>query len=204
MRLDDFVPPSTAACRAARDLAETYHSAALLAHVTRSWYWAVGLAAVEGRDGVDAELLYVSALLHDIGIVAEFDNVALSYEDAGGHVAIALTTGAGWPRERRNRAHEVIVRHNWPSVDPGFDLEGYLLETATGIDISGRRTDDLPAEFVREVLEAHPRGALAEEFGACVVDQSRRKPDTAARRLVDGGVVAKLAANPLERYVSGE
>ena len=40
--------------------------------------------------------------------------------------------------------------------------------------------------------------ALAAEFGACVADQAARKPDTAARRLVDGGVQAKLAANPLE------
>ncbi len=94
---------------------------------------------------------------------------------------------------------DVIVRHNWPSVDPEMDAEGYLLETATGLDISGARPDALPSEFVREVLTVHPRGALAAEFGACVVDQARRKPDTAARRLVDGGVLDKLAANPLER-----
>ncbi len=45
---------------------------------------------------------------------------------------------------------------------------------------------------------AHPRGELAAEFGACVTDQASRKPETAARRLLDGGVLAKLAANPLE------
>jgi hypothetical protein len=199
LRLDDFATPDTAAARAALDLAGEYHSPALLHHVQRSWLWAEAFAAVEGRTGFDHELLYVSALLHDIGIVTAFDNHTLSYEDAGGHVGVALTAGAGWPRERRVRVHEVIVRHNWPSVDPAMDVEGYLLEIATALDISGARSDVLPEGFRREVLAAHPRLTLAQEFGTCVADQAERKPTTSARRLVDGGVARKLADNPLER-----
>jgi HD superfamily phosphodiesterase len=198
MRLADFLPPSSPAATAALDIATRYHSPSLLHHVVRSWLWAEAFAAVEGRTDIDHELLYVSALLHDIGIVPAFDNVALSYEDAGGHVAVALTAGAGWPAERRTRAHEVIVRHNWPSVDPAFDLEGHLLETATALDISGAHADALPVELRREVVTAYPRLDLAAEFGAGVADQARRKPDTQAHRLVEGGVRAKLAANPLE------
>jgi hypothetical protein len=96
------------------------------------------------------------------------------------------------------RVLDAIVRHNWPSVDAELDVEGHLLEVATGLDISGARADALPEEYLREVLRAHPRGELAAKFGACVRDQAERKPDTAARRLVDGGVVRKLAENPLE------
>ena len=199
MRLSDVPVPDTAAARAALELATEYHSPALLAHVQRSWLWAEGFATLEGRHGIDRELLYVSALLHDIGIVPAFDNHVLAYEDAGGHVAIAVTAGAGWARERRVRAHEVIVRHNWPSVDPAMDQEGYLLEIATALDISGARADALPLDFRREVLAAHPRGTLAAEFTACVTDQAARKPDTAAHRLVEGGVARKLRDNPLER-----
>jgi len=182
VRIADIPVPDTLAARGARALAEQYQSSAITAHAVRSWLWAEAFALVDGIRGIDHELLYVSAVLHDIGTVPEFDNHAISYEHAGGHVGVALTAGAGWGRERRDRVVEVIVRHNWPSVDPDRDAEGYLLETATGLDISGARPDALPPEF-----------------GACVVDQARRKPDTAARRLVDGGVIDKLAANPLER-----
>lgn len=199
MRIVDFRIPDTAAARGAIEIATEYQSAAITAHAMRSWLWAEAFAAVEDRDDVDHELLFVAAVLHDIGTVTEYDNNTISYEDAGGHVAVALTAGAGWPAERRRRVLEVIVRHNWPSVDPAQDVEGYLLEIATGLDISGARPDALPQEFLREVLAAHPRGALAQEFGACVVDQAARKPTTAARRLVDGGLVRKLADNPLER-----
>ncbi|WP_435749265.1 HD domain-containing protein [Microbacterium sp. PMB16] len=199
MQLNNFTPPATPAARAAQSLAGRYHSESMQNHVLRSWLWAEAFAAVEERNEIDHELLYVSALLHDIGIVPAFDNVHLSYEEAGGHVAVALTTGADWDAGRSQRALEVIVRHNWPSVDPAMDVEGYLLETATALDISGARADALPAAFIQEVLVAYPRLQLAREFGDGVVDQAARKPHTSALRLVDGGVVGKLANHPLER-----
>lgn len=203
MRISEIVVPDTAAARAALEIATEYHTPSLLNHVLRSWLWSVGFAQVRGLQP-DHELLYVAAILHDLGIVREFDNHTLAYEDAGGHVAVALTAGAGWPADRRMRVHEVIVRHNWPEVDPAFDTEGHLLEIATALDISGARPDELPVDFRREVLERYPRLGLAAEFTSCVTDQAERKPDTAARRIVDGGVARKLLANPLERLSGGE
>ncbi|WP_036315882.1 HD domain-containing protein [Microbacterium sp. B24] len=199
MHLTDFRAPDTLAARGALELARQYQSPAITAHALRSWLWAEAFARIDGLGQVDHELLYVAAVLHDIGTVTAFDNHTISYEHAGGHVGVALTAGAGWPVERRERVLEVIVRHNWPRVDPAMDAEGYLLEVATGLDISGARPEALPEAFRREVLSVYPRGTLAAEFGACVIDQAARKPDTAARRLVDGGVIEKLADNPLER-----
>lgn len=199
MHYVDFSMPDTVAAHGAMTLATEYQSGSITAHAMRSWLWAEAFAAVEGLEDLDHELLFVAALLHDIGTVTEFDNHTLSYEHSGGHVAIALATGTGWTAERRRRVLNVIVRHNWPSVDPDLDVEGYLLESATGLDISGARPDALPQDFLREVLAVHPRGTIAHEFGACVEDQAQRKPTTAARRLVDGGIVRKLAENPLER-----
>lgn len=198
VRIADFSVPDTPAARGALEVARQYHSPAMFAHSLRSWLWAEGFAHVEGLHSIDHELLYVAAILHDIGTVTEFDNYTISYEHAGGHVGVALTAGAGWPAARRARVLEVIVRHNWLQVDPAMDPEGHLLEIATGLDISGSRPDALPESFRREVLVAYPRGSLAAEFSACVVDQAARKPHTAARRLVDGGIVRLLAANPLE------
>jgi hypothetical protein len=201
MQLSDFIPPDTSATRAAREVAVEYLSETLVNHSIRSWLWAVGFAALEGRSGFDDELLFTAALLHDVGLAAEFDNVSLAYEVAGGHIAWAVTAGAGWEPSRRTRALDVIERHNWPSVDPAVDVEGYLLEIATGLDISGARPDLLPVDFRREVLARYPRLDLATEFGTCVTDQAARKPTTAAARLVQGGITRKLADNPLEKLV---
>lgn len=198
MEFADIVTPDTPAARAARELAGSYHTPALVNHCVRSWLWAVGFAQLDGIEHVDHELLYVAALLHDIGLVTAFDNHTLAFEDAGGHVAVALTTGAGWTPDRRRRVHDVIERHMWASVDPAMDAEGYLLEVATSLDISGARADDLPLAFRMAVVAAHPRLDLAAEFGAHIVAQAARKPASSSQRLLAAGVAAKLAANPLE------
>ena len=198
MRIEDFPAPSTAAADAARELAGDHHSAALLHHVHRSWLWAEAFAALEHRTGVDRELLYVAALLHDIGLVEDFDNVGSSYEAAGAEIAVVLTAGARWSPFRRSHVRDVIIGHNRASSDPETDLEGYLLESATAFDITGRRTADLPSEFVAEVLHAHPRGDLRNEFASLVLDQADRKPTTAAARLAREGLAQNLARHPLE------
>ncbi|RVX44259.1 HD domain-containing protein [Nonomuraea polychroma] len=197
VKLDDLVIPDTPACRGALELAGRYHSPSLLNHSIRAYLWAAAYAQVNGI-AFDAELLYVSAMLHDIGLVAEFDSHTVPYEEAGGHVAWAFAAGAGWSPERRSRAAEVIVRHMWDEVPVAEDPEGHLLELSTGMDISGRRTEEIPAEVRREVLERHPRLAIAKEFAVCISEQGARKPESFAGRFVAGGILDRIARNPLD------
>jgi predicted butyrate kinase (DUF1464 family) len=147
---------------------------------------------------VDAELLYVAAVLHDLGQLPEFDNHMLPFEVGGGHVAAVFAAGAGWPAERRRRAAGVIVAHMADSVDPGADPEGYLLERATAFDISGRAPEDFPEELRSAVLDRYPRLGLAAEFIACFEEQARRKPASQAAAAVRAGIAGRLTANPLE------
>ena len=198
MRLSELEIPATPACLTALEVATEYCSPALLNHSVRAYLWAAGYAATRGI-AFDAELLYVSAMLHDLALVKEFDNHRVPFEEAGGHVAWVFGAGAGWPVARRRRAAEIIVRHMWDTVDVVADPEGHLLELSTGMDISGRRTEDIPADLRRDVLARYPRAGLAEEFVACFRDQAARKPDSLAAKFVASGFAARVAANPLDR-----
>jgi hypothetical protein len=197
MRLDDLKTPATAAARAALEVA-AYCSPALLNHSVRAYLWAAAYGVTMGI-AFDAELLYVSAMLHDLGLVKAFDNHHLPFEEAGGHVAWVFGAAAGWPLERRRRAAEVIVRHMWEVVDVADDPEGHLLELSTGMDVSGRRTEDIPPGLRTEVLQRYPRLGLAGEFVACFRDQAARKPTSLAAKFVASGFEDRVAANPLDR-----
>lgn len=198
VRLDDLTIPDTPACRGAYEVAARYHTPSLLNHSVRAYLWAAAYAKANGI-AFDAELLYVSAMLHDIGLAPEFDSHTVPFEEAGGHVAWAFCAGAGWSAERRQRACEVIIRHMWDEVPVADDPEGHLLELSTGMDISGRRTDEIPAGVRTEVLALHPRLELAKEFTACVTEQGARKPDSLAGRFVRAGIAERIARNPLDR-----
>ncbi|MBV9789596.1 MAG: HD domain-containing protein [Chloroflexi bacterium] len=197
MRLDDLEIPVTPACRAALDITTTYCSPALRNHSIRAYLWAAGYAHDHGIT-FDAELLYVSAMLHDLALVPEFDNHRLPFEEAGGHVAWVFGAAAGWSVERRRRAAEIIVRHMWDAVDVATDPEGYLLELSTGMDISGRHIEQIPADLRADVLARYPRLDLAAEFVGYFEDQATRKPLCLAATFVRNGFATRAAANPLD------
>jgi hypothetical protein len=197
MRLADLPIPSTPAARLAEEVLTEYSAPALVNHCHRSYLFAVARASLDGLQ-IDAELLYVSALLHDIGLEPAFDSHTLPFEQAGGHVAWVFAAGAGWPAERRRRAAGVIVAH-MVGTDVAIDPEGHLLDVATGLDISGRGMDAWPAELVREIVATHPRLDLVERFVGCFRDQAERKPDSSAADAMRSGLPDRITANPLDR-----
>lgn len=191
--------PSTAAVDAALEVASAYHSPAMLNHCIRSYLWATARGEQLGLE-VDEELLAVAALLHDIGLVPEFDNHRLEFEHAGGHVARVFAAGAGWGPARRERVGDVIVRHMWNEVDPAVDAEGHLLCVATGLDISGRDSELWPASLRTAVLERYPRSSLRDEFVGCLREQASRKPSGAAADALASGIDERMSRNPLEPH----
>jgi hypothetical protein len=197
MRLTDVAVPDSAAAKAALEVATAYCSPALLNHSIRAYLWGIAYAQLEDL-AYDNELLYVSAMLHDLGLIGTFDSHTVDFEYAGGNVAWVFGAAAGWPVERRQRAADVIIRHMWDEVDPAFDPEGHILCASTGMDISGRRANDLPEPLRTEVLASYPRLDLAPEFTACFADQATRKPKSSAADAVRSGLATRIAANPLD------
>lgn len=192
-----LVIPESAATTRAYEIAAEYSSAALLHHSVRAYLWAAALARQEMIE-FDAELLWVAAMFHDLGLVTAFDNHYLAFDEAGGHLAKVFAAGLGWSPQRRTRLLEIIVRHMWPSVELALDPEGHLLERSTGIDISGREIDTLSPQLRRQVLTRWPRAGLAEEFTRCFTDQAARKPHSPAATALASGLADRLARNRLD------
>jgi hypothetical protein len=90
----EFIFPETRAVAAVLTVATRFHSPALLNHCVRCPLWGRMYGTAHGI-AFDDELLYVSALLHDIGLTEAFDNYQLPSEVAGGHLAWAFGVAAG-------------------------------------------------------------------------------------------------------------
>jgi hypothetical protein len=200
VRLDDLTIPDTAAATHSYELADAFCSPALRNHCVRSYLWARALATQEGT-AVDAELLYVAAMLHDFGLLPTFDHPSTAFEHVGGQIAVVFTAGAGWPVERRSRVDDVIVRHMGFAGDPADDPEGSLLERATTIDVSGGGIDLIPAALRTEVLARWPRLSFAQEFAERFQAQAARGADLSAGRAIARGALDRMAANPLDAPV---
>ncbi|GLJ61337.1 cyanamide hydratase [Microbacterium barkeri] len=199
-QIDALIAPPTPVAARAREVLEAWSPPELVRHCLRSWVWASTLGDALGLP-YDAELLYVATMLHDLGLVAEFDADVVPFEAAGGAAGWAFAAGAGWPRARRERVQEIIVRHMWTAVDPDEDVESHLLEVATSLDVSGVAPEKWDAALLVAVESHLPRGAFSTDFAQRIHDQAERKPTSSARRLDASGRI-DAGARTWERLVA--
>jgi hypothetical protein len=192
----DLKVPDSSLAREAEDLLRTASPAFLTNHSFRSHAWAIALAE---RDRVrfDSELLYVAALLHDIGLLAQYDT-GRCFEEDGAHVAAELAVGEGWPAERSEALAEAIRLHTAIDISLEDGPEAYLLWHATGVDVTGHRYGEIDADTVFAVVASYPRLDFARGFTELVADQAARKSGCWANRVIEGGLAERIAAAPFE------
>ena len=197
VKMADITFPQTPAAEAALSVATRFYSPALLNHCIRSYLWGTTYATAHGV-AFDDELLYVSAMLHDIALTDVFDSHRVAFEEAGGDLAWVFGVAAGWPADRAARATEIIVLHMRGDVAATADPESHILQVATSWDVVGRRPEEFPAEARAEILARYPRQGFAGEFTACFEDQAQRKPGSAAAASIANNGAGRIKANPLD------
>jgi hypothetical protein len=195
-------PPQTPAARAAEELCHEVSSVAVANHTLRTYLWSRLLAL---RDGVapDDELLFVTSVLHDLGLTERFwrsrvDAGCFSLD--GLEATERLLAERGWSPERRRRAQEAVVLHLNVRVSPRAGPEARLMAAGTALDVAGARLRAIGRESVRAVLEQHPRMGLEEDFARWFERETAARPDGRLAYLVEHYALdRRLAASPLGR-----
>jgi len=188
--------PDSALARRARELIANAAAPFLVNHSVRSYAWAVELAR-QDRLEFDPEILYVSAILHDIGLVPAYD-LGGCFEVDGAIAAQRLVREAGQPKARGQAIYDVIALHNQEELPPDSASEVVLLWESTGTDVTGHRFADVRPAISPELLAAYPRLDFKREFTALFVDQASRKPTCPAAAMVARGIVQEIARAPFD------
>jgi hypothetical protein len=188
--------PDSRLARQAEDLIRAVQPLFLTNHAFRSHFFAVALADRD-RVGFDTELLYVASLLHDVGLVEEFDTGAC-FEEDGAAAATRLASLEGWPPERCEALAEAIRLHVATEVELADGPEAFLLWHSTALDVGGDRHGDVSPPTVSAVLATYPRLDFKEGFTELIADQAARKPGCWAASAMLGGIRDRIAAAPFE------
>jgi hypothetical protein len=159
-------PPTSAAIAAAEALLTEVAPGWLQAHSRRTWAWAAALGEVAGAR-CDRELLYLAALLHDLGLTpAAAPAPGACFAVSGAEAAERFARAQGLLPQRAERLGEAIALHLEIRVAAAAGAEAHLLHAGAACDVIGQRRRELPAALVAEVLRAHPRGAMTAELTA--------------------------------------
>jgi hypothetical protein len=188
--------PDTAPTRRACELITEVAPPVLVNHSVRCYAWAVELARHD-RLRFDAEILYVSAMLHDLGLIPEYD-LGGCYDVDGAIAAQQLAREAGAAHERVQTIYDAIVLPNDAEPPPDAAPEVVLIWDATGVDVTGERFADVRTVVAGAVLAAYSRIEFKREFSSRFADQVSRKPDCPAAALAAGGILAEIAEAPFE------
>jgi HD domain len=189
------VPDSTLAQRAG-DLIADVAPPFLVNHSVRSYAWAVELASHD-KLGFDAEILYVSALLHDIGLVPAYD-MGACFELDGAVAAERFALQQGESAERAHAIYDVIALHMIETLPSDAAAEVVLLWDSTGVDVSGSRIEDVRPNAIPEVVAAYPRLEFKRDFAAVFVDQATRKPTCRVAEMIAAGSLDLIANAPFD------
>ena len=169
----------------------------LVNHCLRSYLWAAGVAALDGVR-YDAELLFVSAALHDLGLLDEFD-LGNPFEVDGAWAATEFASEHGWDEVRSAVVGDAVARHVAADMHLEDGPEAYLLWHGTGVDVYGSRVSELDTSFVSAVLKEYPRHGFQDGFAALFQQQATAKPLSRAAELVGNGLLNRLAGCPLDQ-----
>ncbi|MEU9440874.1 HD domain-containing protein [Streptomyces sp. NPDC048304] len=170
------VPDTPAAAEATRHIQET--TSPLLFHHSRRVYFFGAIQARELGLEPDPELLYLSALFHDSGLLTPFSDKEQRFEIDGADHARKFLLGHGLSTMAADTVWMAIALHTTPEI-PGR-LGPEIAATNYGVltDVIGLGLDRMDPGEVEEITAVHPRGDFKNEFLLAFVEGLKNRPDT--------------------------
>ena len=148
--------PDSALAREATEFVRDTSTQLLFDHSRRVFLWA-SLQAEQLSLDYHAELLYVGAMFHDVGLLEGHRSEHERYEIDGANAARAFLDRHGVPEEQVMTVWESIALHTTRQVPNYKQSEVRLVALGVQYDLYGSPFDVLSPEQRDAVLAAHPR-----------------------------------------------
>ena len=139
--LDRLQVPDTPAAKEAEDLCSQMRPEFLVPHSYRAFIWGTILGAHE-RLSYDAEILYISSLLHDLGLSGPHQTppTPTCFTGIGGLAACQIAEKHGISANGALAVAEAITLHMNLRQRPSEGAEAYLMAAGTQLDVIGAGT----------------------------------------------------------------
>ena len=172
-----LVIPDSLLAKEATDILREYSTDLLFNHSIRVYLF----AAEQGRQQklrFDAELLYVAAAFHDLGLIKKFSSQNERFEVDGANAARQFLNAHNVPEEQVQTVWEAIALHTTPGITKYMRPEVALLYSGVGLDVLGKGFDQFPSELREEIVARYPRKHFKEGFIQAYFAGFAHKPGT--------------------------
>jgi hypothetical protein len=175
--------PDSALARETTEFIRHASTQLLFDHSRRVFFWA-SLRAEQLNLRYDAELLYVGAMFHDVGLLDGHRSADERFEIDGANAARAFLERHGLREEQVMTVWESIALHTTRQVPEYKQPEVRLVALGMQYDMFGSPFDALNAEQRAAVLAAHPRTNFKTGMIEALAAGIRDKPETAVSTMM--------------------
>lgn len=168
--------PDTNVCVAAIALARDHSPPFLFNHVMRTFAFGRDAGALQGAE-VDQEMLFLGAVLHDLGLVEKFIGED-RFEIDGADAAADFLSKQGYSDKKIAVIWEAIALHTTLGVPQRKQAEIALVQLGAGIDVGAIPRSLVTPESVEIILAEYPRLGFKKAFLEAMGAVIRRKPMT--------------------------
>jgi HD domain len=166
--------PATQIAHAAADLAAGASPDFLFNHCVRTFLFGA-LMAKNHSVRYDAEIAFVAAALHDLGLIEQYSSKDEPFEIDGADAARRFLKQQGFPAAKIEVVWDAIAMHA-SALSDRKGPEVALVGVGAGTDVFGGRLHLLPPDAVAAVLARYPRLRFNEGFERMLLDYCQRKP----------------------------
>ncbi|HEY6930268.1 MAG TPA: HD domain-containing protein, partial [Thermoanaerobaculia bacterium] len=167
--------PDNELCQLATGLVADLSPVFLFNHCARSFLFA---DAIGKRDGLqyDRELLYLSAMLHDLGLTDSYLDGNQRFELEGADRARAFLVERGLDEKKADVVWDAIALNSSFGIALRKGPETALTFLGVSADFLGTRLPDVGPERVEQIVSEYPRLDLISSATDLLVKCARRKP----------------------------
>jgi hypothetical protein len=167
--------PDSELCQRATALVAEISPAFLFNHCARSFLFG---DAIGKRDGMqyDRELLYLSAMLHDLGLTDSYVGANQRFELEGADRARAFLVEKGLDARKAEVVWDAIALNSSFGIALRKGPETALAHLGVTADFLGTRLADVGPARVAEIVREYPRPAFISSATNLLVACARRKP----------------------------
>jgi HD superfamily phosphodiesterase len=183
--------PDSVLAREATELVRDVASPLLFDHSRRVFLF----GALRGKDlEYDAELLYVGALFHDLGLTERYRRTDQRFEIDGADEARRFLHQHGVTGEAADRVWTAIALHTTPEIPLHLPAEIALVTRGVELDVLGLGYDAITDAERDAVVAAHPRPDFKNRILGAFTEGIQDRPAT---------TFGNVKSDVLEHFVPG-
>lgn len=193
LRIADVEIPDSRLAKEATELIREATDDLIYHHSRRVFLW----GSLQGRNrnlAFDAELLYVGAMFHDLGLTEPFRDNDQRFEIDGADEARKFLLANGIEEDRARVVWEAIALHTTPEIPTRMAPEIALVTAGVELDVLGIGYHDVSDEVRAAVVAEHPRPDFKRNIVQAFNDGITRRPAT---------TFGNIKADVLERLTEG-